>query len=303
VTAGEWLTANADLDRLDREILLCRAAGLTRAQLLARPERPLDAATACRLADWAERRRRGEPVAYILGRKEFWGLELDVSPAVLVPRPDTELLVEVGAELLAPCRRSGRTKFGLALAERAHGRPAANPVGGDSRPGGRSHLLELGTGSGAIAIALAREVSAASITATDISPAALAVARRNAARHAVDIDWVASDWYAAIDGRFDLILSNPPYVPADDPHLAALGHEPRGALVAGADGLDAIRRICAGATGHLHPGGALALEHGWDQGAAVRTLLEQAGFAAVETRRDLGGQDRVTFGRLAGARR
>jgi release factor glutamine methyltransferase len=162
-------------------------------------------------------------------------------------------------------------------------------------------MLELGTGSGAVAIALAHECPGARITATDVSPDALAVARRNAARHEVDIAWVASDWYAAVDGPFDVILSNPPYVAADDPHLAALGHEPRGALVAGADGLEAIRRICAGTAGHLRPAGALALEHGWDQGAAVRALLDEAGFTGVETRRDLGGQERVTCGRLQGA--
>jgi len=294
VTAvGEWLAAHTDLDRLDREVLLCRAAGLTRAQLLARPERPLDAATACRLADWAERRRRGEPVAYILGRKEFWGLELDVSPAVLVPRPDTELLVEIGLELLASFCRSGlQTATDTLMLSRS----------GDRSYKDAATVLELGTGSGAVAIALGREVPAARITATDVSPEALAVARGNAARHEVDITWVASDWYAAIDGRFDMILSNPPYVPADDPHLAALGHEPHGALVAGADGLDAIRTICAGAAGHLQPGGALALEHGWDQGAAVRSLLGDARFIGIETRRDLGGQGRVTLGRLPGAR-
>jgi len=292
--AGDWLTANADLDRLDREVLLCQAAGLTRAQLLARPERPLDAAAVCRLTNWAERRRRGEPVAYILGRKEFWGLELEVSPAVLVPRPDTELLVEVGLELLASSFFCGS---GLQTA-------TATPM--QSRSGDRSHrggasVLELGTGSGAVAIALAREHPAARITATDVSAEALAVARRNGARHAVEITWVGSDWFTAIDGTFDVILSNPPYVPADDPHLGALGNEPRGAVVAGADGLDAIRHISAGAAAHLQPGGALALEHGWDQAAAVRVLLETAGFTGIETRRDLGGQERVTFGRRPGA--
>jgi len=279
-TVADWLVAHADLDRVDRDALLGAATGLTRAQLLARPERTVPRAALGRLADWADRRRRGEPVAYLLGRREFWGLELTVTPDVLIPRPDTELLVEVA----------------LAL------------VDGESRPGGRAHserprLLELGTGSGAVAIALARERPALDVTATDLSERALAVARGNAARHRAEVTFLHGDWFDAVTGAFELIVSNPPYVRADDVHLRDLASEPRHALVAGADGLDAIRRIAAGAGGHLAAGGWLALEHGWDQGPAARRLLEEHGFGDVATHRDLAGHDRVTVGRRREHRR
>lgn len=279
-TVADWLDAHADLDRVDRDALLGAATGLTRAQLLARPERTVPREALGRLADWADRRRRGEPVAYLLGRREFWGLELTVTPDVLIPRPDTELLVEVA----------------LAL------------VDGESRPGGRAHgerprLLELGTGSGAVAIALARERPALDVTATDLSERALAVARGNAARHRAEVTFLHGDWFDAVTGAFELIVSNPPYVRADDVHLRDLASEPRHALVAGADGLDAIRRIAAGAGGHLAAGGWLALEHGWDQGPAVRRLLEEHGFGDVATHRDLAGHDRVTVGRRREHRR
>lgn len=279
-TVADWLDAHADLDRVDRDALLGAATGLTRAQLLARPERTVPREALGRLADWADRRRRGEPVAYLLGRREFWGLELTVTPDVLIPRPDTELLVEVA----------------LAL------------VDGESRPGGRAHgerprLLELGTGSGAVAIALARERPALDVTATDLSERALAVARGNAARHRAEVTFLHGDWFDAVTGAFELIVSNPPYVCEDDVHLRDLASEPRHALVAGADGLDAIRRIAAGAGGHLAAGGWLALEHGWDQGPAVRRLLEEHGFGDVATHRDLAGHDRVTVGRRREHRR
>ena len=279
-TVADWLDAHADLDRVDRDALLGAATGLTRAQLLARPERTVPREALGRLADWADRRRRGEPVAYLLGRREFWGLELTVTPDVLIPRPDTELLVEVA----------------LAL------------VDGESRPGGRAHserprLLELGTGSGAVAIALARERPALDVTATDLSERALAVARGNAARHRAEVTFLHGDWFDAVTGAFELIVSNPPYVREDDAHLRDLASEPRRALVAGADGLDAIRRIAAGAGGHLAAGGWLALEHGWDQGPAARRLLEEHGFGDVATHRDLAGHDRVTVGRRREHRR
>ena len=279
-TVADWLDAHADLDRVDRDALLGAATGLTRAQLLARPERTVPREALGRLADWADRRRRGEPVAYLLGRREFWGLDLTVTPDVLIPRPDTELLVEVA----------------LAL------------VDGESRPGGCAHgerprLLELGTGSGAVAIALARERPALDVTATDLSERALAVARGNAARHRAEVTFLHGDWFDAVTGAFELIVSNPPYVREDDAHLRDLASEPRHALVAGADGLDAIRRIAAGAGGHLAAGGWLALEHGWDQGPAVRRLLEEHGFGDVATHRDLAGHDRVTVGRRREHRR
>ncbi|HEX7036137.1 MAG TPA: peptide chain release factor N(5)-glutamine methyltransferase [Pseudomonadales bacterium] len=272
-TVGSWLAAHPELERRDREVLLCRAAGLSRAQVLAHPERPLERAVAERLDAWAARRRAGEPVAYIVGRREFWGLELEVGPAVLVPRPETELLVEAALELVA----------------------------------GSQRLLDLGTGSGAVAIALAVEAARRGldlgIVATDVSEPALAVARTNAARHGVEIDWRRSDWFHDVPERFHLIVSNPPYVPEGDPHLAELGAEPITALVAGCDGLDAIRAIVEGAPAHLEPGSALLLEHGFDQGPAVRVLLEAAGFEAVCTRRDLAGHERVSQGRWPGGSR
>jgi release factor glutamine methyltransferase len=267
-TVGVWLAAHAALDRRDREVMLCAAAGVTRAQIFSRPEMSLDPAVEQQLNDWAERRRHGEPLAYLTGRKEFWGLELEVSPDVLVPRPETELLVEQALELAAAA--------------------PARPVG----------ILELGTGSGGIAIALAKEAArrplAVEITAIDVSPHALAVAERNGSRHRVDVRWRVSDWYRHVPERFHLIVSNPPYVRDTDPHLVALGHEPALALVAGADGLDAVRCIISGARDHLHDGGCVLLEHGFDQGTAVRDLLRDAGFEQAQTLPDLAGLDRVT---------
>ncbi len=286
------MAAGADLDHRDREVLLCRAAGLTRAQLIAHPERCLPPGVLVTLTDWAARRRSGEPVAYIVGEKEFWGLRFQVSPAVLVPRPETELLVEVALETVGELCGSGL--------------PAAKAP--ESRPGGRSHtevprpcrVLELGAGSGAVAIALAREAEArgldVEITATDVSAEALAVAERNGRRHGARVRWRQGDWFAAACGRYHLIVSNPPYIREDDPHLPDLRHEPRLALTAGADGLAAIRAIGAGARQHLQPRGVLAVEHGHDQAAEVAAIFRVAGLEQVETRRDLGGRGRVTRG-------
>lgn len=280
-TVGGWLAGGHGLDRRDAEVLLGRAAGLTRAQLLARPERELTPAVRSRLDHWAMRRRGGEPVAYILGEREFWGLTFTVSDAVLVPRPETELLVELAlAELTAADAATAA---------------ARRPI----------RLLELGTGSGAIAIALAVECRRrgwrADLVATDVSVAALALAACNGRRHGVEIHWVASDWYSSSSGRYDLIVANPPYVAADDPHLAALAHEPRRALVAGCDGLAALSVIAGGALERLRPGGAVLLEHGRDQGAAVRHLLARAGLEAPHTVPDLAGLDRVSRARAPGS--
>lgn len=273
ISVGAWLVAHDDLDRLDRDVLLQRAAGLNRAQILTRPEAALDADLAEHLNAWAQRRRQGEPLAYILGSREFWSLELTVSPAVLVPRPETELLVETGLAFMA------------------------------SHAGQTVTALELGTGSGAVAIALAREAQSRAIdlrlTATDVSPEALQVAAANARQHQVAIDFRPGDWWQAVHGRFQLILSNPPYVRDADAHLEALHHEPRLALAGGTDGLNAIRTIIAGAAAHLAAGGMLALEHGWDQAGDVRTLLETAGFRHIASRADLAGLDRVTVGYAA----
>lgn len=266
-TIGQWLRQQTDLDRLDRELLVCEATGMTRAQVLAHPEAPLADAVRERLGTWAARLRQGEPLAYLLGRREFWGLSLQVDPTVLVPRPETELLVTLA---LAHMRRGDR-------------------------------VLELGTGSGAIAIALASSAGHQDLelTATDRSAAALSLARRNAAAHGLNLRWVQSDWLAGLAGPWDLILANPPYVADDDPHLTALAHEPRSALCAGPDGLADLRRIVADAPGCLVPGGWLLLEHGCDQGPVVRDLMAAAALQDVETLPDLAGLDRVTRGRRA----
>jgi release factor glutamine methyltransferase len=268
-TLATWQAAHADLPRLERDLLLGRALGLSRAQVIAQRDRPLSAGELDRVGRDAARLRAGEPLAYVLGEREFWGLPLDVGPAVLVPRPETELLVERALALVPD-------------------------------DGGRCDVLELGTGSGAIAIALATELRGTthvSITATDLSADALAVARRNGARHGVAVRWIQGSWYDAAPGRYHLIVSNPPYVRSDDPHLASLTFEPALALVGGAGGLDSLAAVVRGAPAHLRPGGWLVLEHGWDQGSAVRGLLAAAGFESLTTDRDLSGHERATSGR------
>ena len=277
MTLREWLMIAtrqlsdvSESPRLDAELLLAATLNQPRSYLHAWPERMLEPDAAHHLAAWMARRCGGEPVAYILGQREFWSLELEVSSETLIPRPETELLVE------------------LALARIDPDAPA--------------RIADLGTGSGAIALALASERPAAAVVATDVDKATLAVAVRNAAAHGLDNVWFRrGDWTAALGGeRFDLIASNPPYVAAGDPHLARgdLRHEPPRALSSGADGLDAIRAIVAAAPRHLVPGGWLLLEHGLEQGAAIRALLEQAGFVEIETARDLEHRDRVTLGRV-----
>ncbi len=262
----ERLAAASPTPALDAELLVARVLGLGRAALAADPGRALAPEELTTLESLARRRLDGEPVAYLTGRREFWSLALEVTPDVLVPRPETELLVE-------------RTL--AAIAGRAH--PA---------------VLDLGTGSGAVALAVAKERADAAVTATDASPAALAVAGRNAARLGLpNLRLLEGDWYAPLaSARFDAIASNPPYVAEGDPALAGLAHEPWLALTAGPDGLEALATITAGAPEHLAPGGRLLLEHGAGQGAAVRALFGAAGFGAIETRRDLAGLERVTEG-------
>ena len=258
------------LPRLEAQMLLLHVLGQppqARAWLLAHDTDVLPADAAARLAVLIRRRLAGEPVAYLTGVKAFHGLQLHVDARVLDPRDGTETLVDWALALLPPAR------------------PA--------------RVLDLGTGSGAIALAVARQRPAAQVLAVDASPDALAVARGNAERLGLTVALRAGDWFAPVAGaRFDLVLSNPPYIAEADPHLPALAHEPRQALVSGADGLHDIRRIVADAPAHLAPGGWLLLEHGWDQAGAVRELLAAAGLAQVQSRRDLGGVERCSGGRL-----
>ena len=266
VTVGALQTQSL-LDALDNRVLLCHALGLTRVALITQSERALDGDEARRFAALVQRRLDGEPVAYIVGQREFFGLPFEVGGAVLIPRPDTELLVELTLERLPP---SGR-------------------------------VLDMGTGSGAIAVAVAHTRRDADVTALDVSEEALAVARRNAAANGARVTFLQSDWYAALDGLppFDVIASNPPYIASGDRHLSEgdLRYEPVGALTDHADGLSALRIIVAGAKARLKPGGWLLMEHGYDQSAAVRQLLSEQGYTDVQSWTDLACIERVTGAR------
>ena len=253
--------------RLDAEVMLGRLLGRPRTWLIANDDAELEVAIRTQWQSWLARRADGEPLAYLLGEKEFAGLTLEVSADVLVPRPETELLVDWAGELL-------------------QGRAAG------------TRLLDLGTGSGAIALAIKAAHPDVGVMATDLSTDALALARSNACRLGLEIEIAASSWWVGLDGRrFDIVVSNPPYVAGDDPALAALRHEPLMALTPGGDGLAALAAIVDGAAAHLRARGWLLLEHGFDQGAAVRALLVDAGLSMVETRRDLAGLERATGGR------
>jgi release factor glutamine methyltransferase len=253
------------VDPLDARILMSTALKLSRVQLITQSEAMLTVDEARRLSALFQRRLNGEPIAYIVGEREFYGLAFHVTPDVLIPRPDTELLVELAIDRLP---KNGRA-------------------------------LDMGTGSGAIAVALARSRPDASVTALDVSPAALAIARNNAIAHGVKILFIESDWYGALhDQQFDLIISNPPYIVAGDQHLSQgdLRFEPVDALTDHADGLSALRTIIAGASRHLTSGGCLLMEHGYDQAAAVRRLLEAHAFYEVQSWRDLAGIERASGG-------
>ena len=255
--------------RLDAELLLAHVLGKSRSYLHTWPEREPEAEQLERYQAAIVRRQAGEPVAYILGQQGFWSLELEVASHTLIPRPDTELLVETVLALLPAT-------------------PAA--------------LLDLGTGTGAIALALANERPAWRLTGVDRVPEAVALAARNGARlKLANANFIESHWFSALAGqRYQLIVSNPPYIAADDRHLAEgdVRFEPSSALVAGADGLDDIRLIIQQAPDSLETGGWLLLEHGFDQAEAVRELLSVRGFSAVESRRDLGGHERISLGRF-----
>ena len=255
----------------EAEALVLACLGLPRSLLYADPERLLGAADLERLGDWLARRCRGEPLAYLLGTREFWSLTFEVSPAVLVPRPETELLVERTLHAGDALEAAGRIL---------------------------PRVLDLGTGSGAIAIAIAHERPGWPVTAVERSADALAVAQRNARRHATaNLELLRGDWFTPLAGRrFHLIAANPPYVAADDPLLEgdSLRHEPRAALTPGLDALADLQRLVVQAPGFLEPGGRLLLEHGAHQGEALRALLVARGFAHVVSLRDLAGHERVT---------
>ena len=273
------LIQHSQLPRAEARRLLASLTGQPLTWFMAHGDDPADPDLAARFQALAERRRAGEPLAYLLGQQEFYGRPFAVSPAVLIPRADTETLVETALEQLALLRQQRR----------------AVPLS----------LLELGTGSGIIAITLALEAPDTVVHAVERSPGALAVARQNAKALGADhIHWHAGSWWQALacPRRFDLIVSNPPYIAANDHHLQKgdLRFEPPQALAAGPDGLDDLRIIIGGAPAHLNPGGWLLLEHGYDQEAPVQALLRNAGFADVFTRRDLAGQPRVSGGQWLG---
>ncbi|UFH48663.1 peptide chain release factor N(5)-glutamine methyltransferase [Pseudomonas sp. KNUC1026] len=256
--------------RLDAELLLAAALGKTRSYLRTWPERIVANDQAQAFAGYVARRNEGEPVAYILGQQGFWSLDLEVAPHTLIPRPETELLVETALELV---------------------------------PAPSARALDLGTGTGAIALAMARERAGWQVTAVDRVEEAVALAERNRQRLGLNnVQVLASHWFSGFtDERFEVIVSNPPYIAEQDPHLVAgdVRFEPASALVSGTDGLDDIRQIIAQAPAYLARGGWLLLEHGYDQAPRVRELLAKHGFEQIESREDLGGHERISLGRRA----
>ncbi len=269
--AAAGLAPASDSPRLDAELICCHVLGADRSLCFSRPEQPLTADDEAAIRALLRRRLAGEPIAYLLGKRGFWTLELAVSADVLIPRPETELLVE---------------RCLTHVPEHA-----------------QQALCDLGTGSGAIALALASERPDCTVTAVERSASALALARRNAEHCGLQVELVLGDWLQPLPGRrFHLIASNPPYVAEHDPHLRKgdVRFEPEPALVAGPDGLDALRILIAEAPAHLHPGGWLMLEHGYDQADAVTALMHDAGFTSVICHRDLAGQPRVSEGQYPG---
>ena len=266
------LAAGSDTPRLDAELLLAKVLERPRSHFRAWPENPVDPESLASFDELLARRVAGEPVAYLLGERAFWTLDLDVTSDTLIPRPDTERLVEAAIERIpsdSPCR-----------------------------------VVDLGTGSGALALAIARERPFADVVAVDKSIPALEIARRNAARNNIsNVSFMQSDWWQDLAGEtFDIVVSNPPYIRTGDPHLATgdVRFEPRSALVAGEDGLDAIRAILAEIHAHLRPGGWLLFEHGHDQGDAITAMLASEGLENIRCLQDLGGNDRVSIGQIPG---
>jgi release factor glutamine methyltransferase len=267
LTVQQALTS-AGLDARESRLLLAEATGFSEATVIAFPEKQLPPEIEKSFLEFVSRRKKGEPIAYIVGHKEFYGIDLAVNPAVLIPRPETELLVELALQ----------RDF--------------------------SSMADLGTGSGAIAIAVKRHRPKARVVGVEASAAALVVAQRNAAKNGLDIELRHGLWFGPLAGeRFDLIVANPPYVAAGDPHLAELGFEPRQALVAGPDGLDALREIARSAPAHLSAGGWVLLEHGQGQDKDVHVMLEAAGLEEVRSWPDLAGITRVTGGKSGGGKR
>jgi release factor glutamine methyltransferase len=260
----QWLASVRDVPRIECEVLLGEVLALSRAQILARPERELATAEQMNLERNIKALRAGTPLAYILGNREFWGLSFKVTPAVLIPRPETELLVE------------------LALQKAPHG----------------GRVLDLGTGSGAIAVAIASERADLCVTAVDVSATALAVAEENACTHNVTINFVVSDWFSNLTGHWDIVVVNPPYVAEQDPHLPDLQAEPQLALVAADNGLRELRRIVNDSSGYLHTGGCLIVEHGFDQAVVVREEMAAASLSNVSSLLDLAGIERATMGHI-----
>ncbi len=260
----EGLLKLALIDPLEARILLAHALHCTRVQLVIRSKDELTPQQVTDVSALFMRRMQGEPIAYLVGEREFFGLKFEVTPDVLIPRAETELLVELAA--------------------------ARVPKGGTA--------IDLGTGSGAIAVSLAHTRRDAKISAADVSEPALAIARRNAAAHGVSVHFLHSDWFASVKGLFDVVVSNPPYIAAGDPHLSLgdLRYEPRSALTDGANGMMHIGALIDGAPAHLQPGGWLLMEHGYDQSAATRALLQRAGWQQVQSWTDLAGIERVTGG-------
>lgn len=268
MTLFEALTvARQSVDRLDARLLLQYATGCSHADLLARPETPVSAPASAQFAEWVARRAAGEPLAYLVGEAEFRGRRFQVSPAVLIPRPETEVLIERALECL-------------------HGLEAPR-------------VLDLGTGSGIVAISLALECPAAELVAVDVSAPAIVVARNNAGRLGAPVDFRLGSWFEPVAGeKFDLIVSNPPYIAAGDPHLELNGlpFEPKGALTDGADGLSCLRHIIAAAPAFLSHKGYLFCEHGYDQAEGIREILLSHAYVEVATRHDLSGINRVSGG-------